>query len=375
MLVWDTDSLSRHGVELGLNRLTRSDPFEGDGAHWKLRTRLRNVENSDAPLHLAVEMFLLDEQGGIVESRAEPTRPGLVGARGVANANLLAITDSDDETTQVSKVFARVRHGGPHFEDPSLPLPVSVDQAHLAESGIELESLRATCSSSRWGATIEVTVALRAQVENAPPELLNLWALDDLGVPVDGDLHILELASDPDHRGMYFDALTWVVPVVPSRIVLATSGRYADDTSFPSGPSTSRLVLPDVPDEQFLADVEAEMLTDADLDADLDWPALSHEEIAQLEKLASRVADLNPVITVDTTDAEIVIEFDAESNLGAYVSDGHFGFSTTFTRADGTGPAVAWGHVPMTDVQEAENEVRQTFKDMPRLKREALDDE
>lgn len=97
--------------------------------------------------------------------------------------------------------------------------------------------------------------------------------------------------------------------------------------------------------------------------------------MAQLRALAVRVQDLNPVLLEDGYDTELVMKFDDFSSVSATVHEGAFSFGVSIEfDTFGNGVADSFGHVAMEDLASAEEEVRSNFRDMPRLKAEALED-
>lgn len=363
LLVWDEESLARHRVEVGRTRLTQSESFGGDGHVWELRARLRSADGLDSPRLLAVEMFLLDEDGGIVDTVAGPTRPGLVGARGVANAQLRASTVGFDELLAVKRVYVRVQSGGPHPDEPAMPLTLNLDEEAFANNGVTVRALRATCSSFGGSSKVFVTVTAQAVIESERDVEISCRALDEAGLPIDKFAAWFPLQSDPEHEHLYFGGTSFEVDAVPARVVASSRRTY--DEAEPE--AIERKILPDLPDSSFLEDVQ-----------DDSWYELrppSVEEIAQLRALATRLSDLKPTLTVERDGAEMVMTFDETSSVSVHIGDGDFGFGTLIELDNGEFSSVAFGSVPISDLAAAEEEVRQTFREMPAFKADAVMDE
>jgi hypothetical protein len=195
---------------------------------WELVVRLRSGDDSDAPVLLAVELSLLDEDGGVVTSNAQSTRPGLVRSTGVANARVCAYTEDDEDSARVVCAAARVKHGGPHPDEPPLPVSINANEGRMSAAGFSMLAGRATCSSSEWSGEITVMVAVRFAVEVEVTAGVAIRALDDMGLPVDSRTHLVPLDEDPASPKVYFGARTFGVAAVPARLVV-TPGQKIDE--------------------------------------------------------------------------------------------------------------------------------------------------
>src|SRR5690242_17437905 len=98
LLIWDEDSLRENGVEVTASRVV-VEVEEGDTV-WYLNVGLRNRDQSNRRMLLAVDSQLNDQHGLTLDSRIEPLQRQRLGRAGLSYAKFELVLKGEENPSR-----------------------------------------------------------------------------------------------------------------------------------------------------------------------------------------------------------------------------------------------------------------------------------